>query len=218
MQRILAFGLVSLMAACGGQKDESEKKPQVTLTEQEAQKIADTLPQQAIIRVPIGADGKEDNSQVEMRLSDMTTDKVNQANINTVYEQAKLPEKIVNETDRSTSQASNRGWGCYSCRSGYGYGYAASYRPVISYSYGSYAWPSYRPIYFGGGYANYGSSYGYGNSYGSYYGGVATWGMTYNVGFYGVGYAGKSYNYHSYKRYAGYGWGNGNGYGYGDTK
>lgn len=192
MRNILTLGTLVILASCGSEKKEkSSEQVRVTLTEQEAQKVASDLPQSVIIRVPVKADGTEDNTKVELRTLNIEAKSLSKDSVASNFEKAESPKSVVNELDSTTSQESFFGWGCYTCFGrGYGYGAGFGYRsyvaPAYGYGYGfGGGWNAYSPTYFAGGY---------------------NWGYSYAGGFYG---AGLGYNYYAYGRGYGYGWGYG---------
>jgi hypothetical protein len=188
-----------LAASCGG-KDSKEtttvQAPQNTAVSAEAAKAeGQKLPQIAIVRVPVDADGKEVNDAAEMRLV-ATNQSLSESNIATSFDKASDPQATTDELDQTSSSESYRGWVNWGVR------YRARYT--------GWNWNNYRPTYYNRGYtynyrytshyrvsqnscgvscgcvyASCQSSYGYYNSY-NYY--------QYGQGFNQVGYSNYGYN------------------------
>ena len=118
---------------------------------QKSQEVSANVPAAAIVRVPVGTDGKEDLTKAELRGQNESVDANDKAQLANAFDKAApAVVKSAEELDKGTS---TQAW----CGRGYGYGYG------YGYSY----YPSY---YYGNSYYNYGYGYSYyGRGYNYYY-------------------------------------------------
>ena len=159
---ILATALA--LTACGAMTHESSKsnKP----SEESAKATGASLPAVTLIRVPVGADGKEMNDKAEMRLTNEQS--IASESVESTFTAAKAPDKVVkvDELDKSSSTESfcGYGWGGFGGYYGYNWGF---YRPMY-YNYGyNYMW-NYATVYPWGGYNYYRYNAGFGYGYSGY--------------------------------------------------
>lgn len=154
------------VAACGTSKKQDKAPANAAapkISEEAAKAEGAKLPSVVIVKVPVGADGKELNDKAEMRLVSGTQE-LSQSNIATTFDAGQTPVAIGDELDNSSSTESFCGWAWGGGRRYYGNA--------------GWNWGFYRPTYL-----NYGYNYGY--NYGGYYG--------VNQGGYGGGYGNNGY-------------------------
>ena len=166
---------VTAITACGSLKKEDKAAAPAATDDSAAIAHSATLSPVTIIRVPVGADGREANDKAEMRLSNDQAISTESAAAS--FSSAKAPDSVINELDASTSTESFHGF--ISCGRSYGNSYGNGY----GNSYGNNYWTFYRPTYYNGGY-NY--QWNYANSYNN--GGYNYY--QYNSA-YGNGYSGR---------------------------
>jgi len=148
----------------------------------------DVMPGSVIVRIPL-VDGKEDQSQAQIRIDTAKTDAKESAIVDAFEKSQEIATPVQeDELDQSSSSQSwffrknHYGYNNYYTPSYYSYGnrysYHTSYRPsyynynTTSYSY--YYYPSYSYSSYG-----YNNSYGYDNNYGNNYNN----GFGYNNGY-----------------------------------
>ncbi|MEI6398040.1 MAG: hypothetical protein WCO71_04645 [Pseudomonadota bacterium] len=163
MRLLVSLAAVIAITSCGTSKQaQTPNKPVVS--EESAKEKGATLPAVTIVRVPVGADGKEVNDQAELRTTNEQT--LSNENVASTFAAAKAPVQILDELDTTSSTQSFCGWRywrrCARC------GYWDSYAPAY-YNYGYYYNYSYTRTYTYSGY-NY---YHYNSSFGRGYTGYA---------------------------------------------
>ncbi len=183
MRILVTLATVLALASCGSMQ-ESKKS---AISEEAAIAKAAELPSVAIVRVPVGADGKEINDKAELRTTSAQNLTAN--TVTSAFAAAKTPEVTVDELDKTSSTESFCGWRrwrrCNSC----GYGntsYSYNYNSYNNYSnHNNYNWSFYSPAYY-----NYGYYYGY--NYANTYNYAGYNYYQYNSSF-GSSYSGQGY-------------------------
>jgi hypothetical protein len=158
MKVLLTLSLATLLAACGGSKQQQDQaaapqQPENTATAIEAAKSAE-VPEVVVVRLKLDANGEVDQStQPEMRVGNGET--VSGESAANFFANAKSPEMVSSESelDADSSTQSWIRWGAGCFRRNYwhgwrprvcGYGYAYNYSGFYtSYSFGGYRYNCY---------------------------------------------------------------------------
>jgi hypothetical protein len=196
MRLLSAVITIAAVSACGSLKNEDKATAPAATDDSAAIAHSSTLSPVTIIRVPVGADGKEANDKAEMRLSD--DKEISKESVEASFASAKAPDSVIDELDASTSTESYHGY--VSCGRGYGNSYGNGYGNGNGNRYGN-SYGNGNGNSYGNGYGNgNGNSYGngYGNNYWTFY--RPTY---YNGGFnyqwnYANNYNNGGYNYYQY--------------------
>lgn len=149
ISRISMLVVLSIATACSQPSEDTAPQPtNAPLTQEEAKATGAALPKMAIIKVPVGPDGKELNDQAEMRLVTSET-KLTQANIEGTFSSAEAPQTVLDELDQTSSTESFRGWlGC-----------GPGFRRSVFGRHANWNWRFFRPTYLNTGF-NYGYNFG----------------------------------------------------------
>lgn len=146
--KLSVLALTVAMVACSTDKSDTSTESPAKISEEDAKAQGAKLPAVAIMKVPVGADGKELNDQAEMRLVS-NEGSLNEQNIEETFSSASAPVSVIDEMDQTTSTESFCGWHNWGRRS----------RMVVVQSQPVWNWTFYRPTYLNYGY-NYGYNYG----------------------------------------------------------
>jgi hypothetical protein len=162
MRFLSVLFVFAAISSCGSlKKEKSSNKPVVT--DEAAKAHSASLSAVTIVRVPVGADGKELNDKAEMRLSNDSN--ISKDSVSANFLASKVPESVVDELDATTSTESFRGYRNWGFNSYYGNSYNWNYYvPTYYYSGYYYNW-NYANTYNNCGgynYYQYNSAYGYG--------------------------------------------------------
>ena len=162
MRLLLTLAAVLAIASCGAQ-NQAPKSTKPAISEASAKAKSADLPAVTIVRVPLGADGKEMNDQAELRTTNETN--LNQDSVASAFVVAKAPEQVIDELDATSSTQSFCGWRYWRrcARCAYWSGYAPAY-----YNYGYYYNYSYTRTYVHTGYNYYQYNSSFGNGYSGY--------------------------------------------------
>ncbi len=158
MRLLVTMAAMIAITSCGTSKQAQESNKPV-VSEEAAKEKGATLPAVTIVRVPVGADGKEINDQAELRTT--SEQNLSTENVASTFAAANAPVQILDELDTTSSTQSFCGWRywrrCARC------GYWATYAPAY-YNYGYYYNYSYTRTYTytGYNYYQYNSSFGRG--------------------------------------------------------
>ncbi len=146
LANMATLGALISLSGCG-----KTSAPEDNTRDNQASKIAATLPEGAMIAVPVGADGKELIGQAQMRLLPKAGQPIDADSMASAFSKGREPDRLADELDQSSSTESYRGWQNYR-QVGYGHGNAGGQgygynRP----NYGCQNYQSYQPTYYYGG-------------------------------------------------------------------
>jgi hypothetical protein len=217
MKSLNNLALVSTLVAVGCGTPSKKKEDAALPVPQTEELVPETqknqtatvaLPATALVRVPVGTDGKEDLTKAELRLQDQPAT-ISGAEIMTAFEKAAIYETLAKE-DELDKSSSTQSWyfGRYGSGNYNSYNFNSCYQPTYYSNGASYAYDSYPQTYGYGGYnyysysrpqtyANYDySSYGSNSSYnnGGYNSGGYNSGGYDNGGYNNGGYNNGGYN------------------------
>ena len=167
MRLFTVFLAVAAVSACGSM-NQGSKSTKPSISDEAAKAESAKLAAVTIVRVPVGADGKEINGKAEMRTSNDTN--ISKYTVSATFLAGTVPSTIVDELDATTSTESYRGWRNWGYNSYYGNNYNWNYYTPTYYNRGYYYNWNYNNNYNNCGgynYYQYNSAYGYGyNGYG----------------------------------------------------
>ncbi len=139
--RIVATVLsVVALTACGALNNDA-KTNKSNVSEEQANVQGAALPAVTIVRVPVGADGKEINDKAEMRVTNAA--ELSRESVESTFAVSTKAEATVDELDSTSSTASFHGWRRYKRRT----------TVVCTVNcYTNYNWAFYSPTYYYYGY------------------------------------------------------------------
>lgn len=162
--RIFTVFLAAIAISACGSMDQGSKSQKPAANEVAAKAESAKLASVTIIRVPVGADGKEMNEKAEMRLSNDSN--ISKETVSASFSAASVPSAVVDELDATTSTESYCGYRRWSRNSYYGNYYNWNYYTPTYYNNGYYYNWNYANSYNNcGGYNYYQYNSGYGNGY-----------------------------------------------------
>ena len=135
---VLTAGAVvsSLAVTACGKKESSDQAPR-----QEVAPLPETsLPEGAVIAVPVSQDGSEQVDQAQMRLLPQGPGHVSEGSIRGIFDRGQEPGGFVDDLDQSSSTEAFTGWQNYQ-QMGYGYGHQRPNRGCRDFRY-------YQPTYY----------------------------------------------------------------------
>ena len=171
--KLVIVSALVFAAACGkNTKQDAIQNPadqQTALPHAQATEKPANLPVAAIVRVPVGENGKEDPTKAELRLESGTSLANTQEETVTAFENGNAPKAVKQSHDELDKDSSSQSWFFGGLFRNYNYYYNYGYNYSIGYGYyNNYYSYGYRNYYNYGGYNYYYypySGYGYGRYY-----------------------------------------------------